>query len=193
MLRCFLVPRKENLTGVSTGSTGRSKNLDPTSNPTDAGRPDWFPSLVCPLTTLLKFLGPANPKNPGQRPLTQNFWVIVKFWVAVNFGSKNLGQRKILGQRFWVIAEICVSEKFWVKKFGSTKRFGSKNLGQRKILGQSFWVIAKIWISKKFWVKEKFGVKFMGHCKNLVKQKVLGQNFWVSAKLGSKNLVKEII
>ena len=25
--------------------------------------------------TLLKFLGPADPKNPGQRPLTRNFWV----------------------------------------------------------------------------------------------------------------------
>ena len=70
-------------------------------------------------TTLLKFLGPADPKNPGQRPLTQNFWVIVKFWVAVNFGSKNLGQSKILGQRFWVIVKIWVSEKFWVKNFGS--------------------------------------------------------------------------
>ena len=30
MLRCLLVARKENLTGVSTGLTGRSKNLDPT-------------------------------------------------------------------------------------------------------------------------------------------------------------------
>ena len=27
------------------------------------------------IPTLLKFLGPADPKNPGQRPLTQNFWV----------------------------------------------------------------------------------------------------------------------
>ena len=34
MLRCLLVARKENLTNVSTGLTGRSKNLDPTSNPT---------------------------------------------------------------------------------------------------------------------------------------------------------------
>ena len=30
MLRCLLVARKENLIGVSTGMTGRSKNLDPT-------------------------------------------------------------------------------------------------------------------------------------------------------------------
>ena len=29
MLRCHLVARKENLTGVSTSLTGRSKNLDP--------------------------------------------------------------------------------------------------------------------------------------------------------------------
>ena len=34
VLRCLLVARKENLTGVSTGLTGRSKNLDPNGNPT---------------------------------------------------------------------------------------------------------------------------------------------------------------
>ena len=34
MLKCLFVARKENLTGVSTGLTGRSKNLDPTGNPT---------------------------------------------------------------------------------------------------------------------------------------------------------------
>ena len=34
VLRCLLVARKENLTGVSTGLTSRSKNLDPTGNPT---------------------------------------------------------------------------------------------------------------------------------------------------------------
>ena len=45
MLRCFLVARKENFTGVLTGLTGRSKNLDPTG----AVRPDRFPSL--PSTT----------------------------------------------------------------------------------------------------------------------------------------------
>ena len=28
--RFFLVARKDNLTGISTGLTGRSKNLDPT-------------------------------------------------------------------------------------------------------------------------------------------------------------------
>ena len=33
VLRCLLVVRKENSTGFSTGLTGRSKNLDPTSNP----------------------------------------------------------------------------------------------------------------------------------------------------------------
>ena len=32
--RCLLVARKENSTGFSTGLTGRSKNLDPTINPT---------------------------------------------------------------------------------------------------------------------------------------------------------------
>ena len=32
--RCLLVARKENLTGFSTGLTGRSKNLGPTGNPT---------------------------------------------------------------------------------------------------------------------------------------------------------------
>ena len=44
--RFLLVVRKENLTGISTGLTGRSKNLDPTGNPTGAGRPDRFPSLI---------------------------------------------------------------------------------------------------------------------------------------------------
>ena len=34
MLKCLLVARKENSTGFSTGLTGRSKNLDPTGNPT---------------------------------------------------------------------------------------------------------------------------------------------------------------
>ena len=33
VLRCLLVARKENLTGFSTGLTGRSKNLDPTGFP----------------------------------------------------------------------------------------------------------------------------------------------------------------
>ena len=34
VLRSLLVARKENSTGFSTGLTGRSKNLDPTGNPT---------------------------------------------------------------------------------------------------------------------------------------------------------------
>ena len=34
VLRCLLVAKKENSTGFSTGLTGRSKNLDPTGNPT---------------------------------------------------------------------------------------------------------------------------------------------------------------
>ena len=48
VLRCLLVPKKENLSGFSTGLTGRSKNLDPTGNPTGAGQPDRFPFLVPP-------------------------------------------------------------------------------------------------------------------------------------------------
>ena len=44
-LRCLLVARKENLTGVSTGLTGRSKNVDLTGNLTGASRPHRFPSL----------------------------------------------------------------------------------------------------------------------------------------------------
>ena len=45
MIRCLLVARKEDLTGVSTGLTGRSKNLDPTGLSTQwvtglAGRRD---------------------------------------------------------------------------------------------------------------------------------------------------------
>ena len=52
VVRCLLVARKENLTGFSTGLAGRSKNLDPTGNPTGRStrpvpvRPDRFPSLV---------------------------------------------------------------------------------------------------------------------------------------------------
>ena len=34
VLRCRLVARKKNLTGVSTGLTGRSTNLDPTGRST---------------------------------------------------------------------------------------------------------------------------------------------------------------
>ena len=34
VLTCLLVARKENLTDVLTGLTGRSKNLNPTGNPT---------------------------------------------------------------------------------------------------------------------------------------------------------------
>ena len=34
VLRCLLVARKESSAGFSTGLTGRSKNLDPTGNPT---------------------------------------------------------------------------------------------------------------------------------------------------------------
>ena len=34
VLRCLLVARKENLTGFSTGLTGRSRKLDPIGNPT---------------------------------------------------------------------------------------------------------------------------------------------------------------
>ena len=34
VFRCLLVARKANLTGISTGLTGRLKNLDPTGNPT---------------------------------------------------------------------------------------------------------------------------------------------------------------
>ena len=55
VLRCLLVARKENLTGFSTGLTGRSKNRpdrqpdrqpDRPVNPTGAGWPDRFPFLV---------------------------------------------------------------------------------------------------------------------------------------------------
>ena len=41
VLKCLLVARRENLTGVSTDLTGQLKNHDQTG----AGRPDQFPSL----------------------------------------------------------------------------------------------------------------------------------------------------
>ena len=34
VLRRLLIAKNENLTSLSTGLTGRSKNLDPTGNPT---------------------------------------------------------------------------------------------------------------------------------------------------------------
>ena len=43
VFRCLLVARKKNLTGFSTGLTGRSKNLDPTGNPT--GFHLWYIAL----------------------------------------------------------------------------------------------------------------------------------------------------
>ena len=51
VLRCLLVAKKENLTGVSTGLTGRSKNLDPTGNPT--GR-STRPVSISAMETCLK-------------------------------------------------------------------------------------------------------------------------------------------
>ena len=51
----------------------------------------------------------------GNRPLTQNFWVVVKF-----------GSPEILGQKTWV------KKKFWVNVFGSLQKFGSeKNSGSK--------------------------------------------------------------
>ena len=51
VLRCLLLARKENLTGVSTGLTGRSKNLVPTGNPTDRST---RPVSISVLVTLLR-------------------------------------------------------------------------------------------------------------------------------------------
>ena len=56
VLICLLVARKENLTGFSTGLTGRSKNLDLTGNPTGAGRPNRFPSLSSNFSNFFFFL-----------------------------------------------------------------------------------------------------------------------------------------
>ena len=38
-------------------------------------------------TTLLKFLGPADPKNTGQKLSTKNFWIVVKFWAVMEYSS----------------------------------------------------------------------------------------------------------
>ena len=47
MLRCLLVARKKNLTGVSTDLTGRSKNIDHTGNPSgQSTRPVLISDLV---------------------------------------------------------------------------------------------------------------------------------------------------
>ena len=64
VLRCLLVSRKVNLTGVSTDLTGWSKNL--VKDPTGAGWPDRFPSLL------------ADPKCWF---IFNLFWNFVREWI----------------------------------------------------------------------------------------------------------------
>ena len=68
VLRCLLVARRESLTGFSTGLTGRSKNLDPTGNPTGRStRPVSIsdPTRVNCDTLVRTSLGP-QPQSMGR-------------------------------------------------------------------------------------------------------------------------------
>ena len=82
VFRCLLVARKANLTGISTGLTGRSKNLDPTGNPT--GR-STRPVPVDPTGFHLWF-----------KPLLEmsNFWWTVRVFtytvICINYGIKQV-------------------------------------------------------------------------------------------------------
>ena len=60
VLRCLLVAKKENLTGFSTGLTGRSKNLDLTGNPT--GRSTRPVSISDPVATSISGAYEINRK-----------------------------------------------------------------------------------------------------------------------------------
>ena len=68
LLTCFLVARKENLTGFLTGLTGRWKNLDPIG----AGRPDRFQSLSY-VFVIHVFAWPTKRRWPHMSPNSKKF------------------------------------------------------------------------------------------------------------------------
>ena len=75
MLRCVLVARKKNLTGVSTGLTGRSKNLDPTG----AGRLNLFPSLIIDVARIFDW-GVAQNHKITSNDVIRNFKRGIFLW-----------------------------------------------------------------------------------------------------------------
>ena len=135
VLRCLLVARKESLTGFSNGLTGRSKNLDPTGNPTGRStRPvsisvqdfivsvkilpkTWgcsssMGSILTPIITLL-FCFPSVTVN-----WNRSLWISEPLWTYVILSKKSL-----------------IFESFPVKLAASLKQHSSK---QRKVIGK-FW------------------------------------------------------
>ena len=86
------------------------------------------------LVTLLKFLGPTDPK------------IVVKGLRYKIFGSNFFGNGKILDRQY-----VWVKEIFWVKVFGSKRKFGpTKNLGHGKNLDQQKIICQKKIASKKY-------------------------------------------
>ena len=88
MLRCPLVARQENLTGVSTGLTGQSKNLDPIG----ASRPGRFPSLFRAFPSYLYRIHIYI----RQLILMQMFFVIVKRYCSKSVLLKKWEQLEII-------------------------------------------------------------------------------------------------
>ena len=93
------------------------------------------------MTNTSKIFGSSRPKKYwsqaiNQKRLDRIFWIMVKSWVASNVGSKNLGQRNILGQNFWVNTKTWLRKKFTFKKIGSKKYFESRFYGRNRNLGE---------------------------------------------------------
>ena len=108
VFRCFLVPKKENLTGFSTGLTGRSKNLDPTGNPTGVGRPDWFPSLSCSI----------NIVNTGAIVLIYHIVFVIRVYASnVNRGPDLQSADPLVnGEESTIELQFSYSRKYDLKK-----------------------------------------------------------------------------
>ena len=83
------------------------------------------------MTNTSKIFGSSRPQKYWSRAINpkllgQIFWIIVKFWIAGNLGSKNLDQRNILGQNFWVNTKNWSRKKITFEKIESKKTFESR-------------------------------------------------------------------
>ena len=101
MLRCLLVPKKDNLTDFSTGLTGWSKNLGPTGNPTSAGLPDRFPSLVYTIQNGAYARNSLTAYSVGGHNIMLNWMTEITdllqlFVAAVKFGSDYASREVVL-------------------------------------------------------------------------------------------------
>ena len=54
-----------------------------------------------------------------------NFWLVVKYWVANNFGLKFLGQSFLVIAKIWINKEIWIIAIIWVSKKLGDKNFTS--------------------------------------------------------------------